>query len=349
MKDESTHHSSFIIQHSAFAPMATLIYQYFGARRGGVIDGRVLIGRQLARGVSIDDPAVSRLHAWIDHRLGTYVLTDAGSRTGTFVNGEGIVRCQLKDGDRIRVGPVDLVFATNGALPDGVETMGLTQRAPVEWFDHGVMFYCKCGAPLWARAQYAGKRGVCRHCDVPVRVPKRTRGKRSAPAVSSAALAKCGVCHSHIVAGEETSACPDCGTTFHVDCWNENYGCSSYGCPQVGVLQPAKGEAVVEAASTPLPVIEEESIDGGAPWDLALLAGSVVGSVVGALLFGVPAIIIALAAVGRLISGKARRRGLVALAVMLALAGVVGGLALSDFWWFSGRHWTPLRRMIHLK
>ncbi|HSV13005.1 MAG TPA: RING finger protein, partial [Tepidisphaeraceae bacterium] len=245
----------------------------------------------------------------------------------------------------------EMVFTSDGELPGDVEAIDLTQMAPVEWLDEGVVFYCKCGAPLWASAKYAGKRGVCRHCDVPVRVPKRKREKRAAdaPRATDAAHAKCGVCHSQIIAGEETSACPDCGTTFHADCWTENYGCSTYGCPQVNALQPAKGEAVAEMTSPPAVMVEErEPGDAGAPWDLVLLASSVVGSLVGALLFGVPAIIVAIASLGRFISGKSRRRGLLALALILSLAGVIGGLALSDFWWFSGRHLTPIRRMVHL-
>jgi hypothetical protein len=321
--------------------MATLIYQQSGSRRGGVIDGRVLIGRRLPHGVTIDDPAVSRLHAWIDRRNGSFVLTDAGSRTGTFVNGEGIVRCQLKHGDQIRVGSIDVTFSADDGLPAGVEKLSLVQHAAVELHDGGVLFYCKCGAPLWVSEKYAGKRGVCRFCEMPLRVPKRKALTKSQKISVSQPLAKakCGVCHSSIDDGEATNSCPDCGTTFHLDCWTENYGCSSYGCPQVNSLQSPKTEV------EDLPVIVQEEPPKKAPWDLLLLAGGVVGSVIGALLFGAPAIIVTVVASARLISGRAQRRGVLALALILSILGVAGGLALSDFWWFSGRHLSMLQRL----
>src|SRR4051812_1163488 len=153
--------------------MATLISQQSGSRRGGVIDGRVLIGRRLPHGVTFDDSAVSRLHAWIDRRNGSFVLTDARSRTGTFVNGAGGVRCQLKHGDQIRVGSIYETFSAAARLPSDVEKLALAQPAAVELYDGGLLFYCKGGAPLWVSDKYAGKRGVCRFCQMPLRLPKR--------------------------------------------------------------------------------------------------------------------------------------------------------------------------------
>ncbi|HEY2588541.1 MAG TPA: FHA domain-containing protein [Tepidisphaeraceae bacterium] len=49
----------------------------------------------------------------------------------------------------------------------------------------------------------------------------------------------CGACQSPISMLEPTTTCPDCGVAFHADCWTENRGCSSYGCKQVGILDPA--------------------------------------------------------------------------------------------------------------
>src|SRR5271170_7997867 len=102
--------SAFCIHHSAFNTMPSLVFEYFGSRLGGTINGRVLIGRKLNHGIVITDPTVSRLHAWIDNKEGIFVLTDAGSRTGTFVNGEAIVRWELQNGDQIQIGPANLTY-----------------------------------------------------------------------------------------------------------------------------------------------------------------------------------------------------------------------------------------------
>src|ERR1700722_2656266 len=90
--------------------MPSLTFEHSGNRSGGIINGRILIGRKLTHGIVITDPAVSRLHAWIDNKEGIFVLTDAGSRTGTFVNGEAIVRWNLKNGEDIGIGPANLIY-----------------------------------------------------------------------------------------------------------------------------------------------------------------------------------------------------------------------------------------------
>jgi hypothetical protein len=40
----------------------------------------------------------------------------------------------------------------------------------------------------------------------------------------------CSICQSDIIAGEQICYCPDCGLPFHHECWEENGGCSAYGC-----------------------------------------------------------------------------------------------------------------------
>jgi ABC-type multidrug transport system ATPase subunit/pSer/pThr/pTyr-binding forkhead associated (FHA) protein len=72
------------------------------------------IGRGVRNDVTLDHPSVSRLHARIVRRNGEFVIQDAGSNNGTFVNGASVAPGQaraLKPGDTIRVGPVKFVFA----------------------------------------------------------------------------------------------------------------------------------------------------------------------------------------------------------------------------------------------
>lgn len=48
----------------------------------------------------------------------------------------------------------------------------------------------------------------------------------------------CPVCCSEILADDEAIVCPDCKMAYHKECWEENMGCATYGCPQAGCLNP---------------------------------------------------------------------------------------------------------------
>ena len=50
-------------------------------------------------------------------------------------------------------------------------------------------------------------------------------------------LRECAICQSSIYPAEKTHPCPKCGLVFHAECWQENFGCASYGCDQVQVGQ----------------------------------------------------------------------------------------------------------------
>jgi hypothetical protein len=157
---------------------------------------------------------------------------------------------------------------------------------------------------------------------------------------------KCAVCHSALMPGEETTACPDCAMTYHAECWRENFGCSSYGCPQVNCLQPKTDPAPALEPATA--VTEPDENLAGTPWELILLAASVVGSLLGALLFGGLAAVVAVLSLAVLMKKRAARRGLLFAAIVICVLGVAGGLALSDLWYFDARHLPPvLARHFH--
>ncbi|HMS66395.1 MAG TPA: RING finger protein [Ignavibacteria bacterium] len=40
----------------------------------------------------------------------------------------------------------------------------------------------------------------------------------------------CPYCQSKIKQGADSIVCPNCGTPHHKECWNENLGCTTYGC-----------------------------------------------------------------------------------------------------------------------
>ena len=73
------------------------------------------IGRRETNDLRLGGSEVSREHAEILGDAGRYMLRDKASRYGTFVNGEPVTECELKTGDRVRLGRgggADLIFLT---------------------------------------------------------------------------------------------------------------------------------------------------------------------------------------------------------------------------------------------
>ncbi|MDA8019330.1 MAG: SpoIIE family protein phosphatase [Thermoanaerobaculia bacterium] len=71
----------------------------------------VTLGRGESNTVQFRDPWLSRLHARVLWRNGAHVLVDAGSRNGTFLNGERLTgRQELKPGDHVTLGNVLLRY-----------------------------------------------------------------------------------------------------------------------------------------------------------------------------------------------------------------------------------------------
>ena len=48
----------------------------------------------------------------------------------------------------------------------------------------------------------------------------------------------CPVCNSPITISDEIIICPSCSIKYHRDCWNENFGCATFGCDRVDHLKP---------------------------------------------------------------------------------------------------------------
>ena len=71
------------------------------------------IGRRETNDLRLGGSEVSREHAEITNSSGRYLLRDKESRYGTFVNGELVTECELRSGDKVRLGRgggADLVF-----------------------------------------------------------------------------------------------------------------------------------------------------------------------------------------------------------------------------------------------
>jgi hypothetical protein len=71
---------------------------------------RMTIGRSPDAEVFLDDVTVSRDHAVLVHRGGSWFLDDSGSLNGTYVNRRRIDSHKLEDGDELQVGKYKLTY-----------------------------------------------------------------------------------------------------------------------------------------------------------------------------------------------------------------------------------------------
>lgn len=87
-----------------------------GAGSRFVLDKPVVsAGRHPESDIFLDDVTVSRRHAEVLHRPEGYVLHDAGSLNGTYLNRERIEEAAISNGDELQIGRFKLVFlATSG-------------------------------------------------------------------------------------------------------------------------------------------------------------------------------------------------------------------------------------------
>lgn len=65
---------------------------------------RLLVGRHWSCDVVLDSPNVSRRHARLLFRDGSWIVRDLDSTNGTHVNGVSVGRCELKPGDELVIG-----------------------------------------------------------------------------------------------------------------------------------------------------------------------------------------------------------------------------------------------------
>ncbi len=73
--------------------------------------GETHIGRDAAKDIGLPmDNTVSRSHARIALEAGGYVLYDAGSTNGAFVNGARVTRYELNTGDVVQIGSTKFKF-----------------------------------------------------------------------------------------------------------------------------------------------------------------------------------------------------------------------------------------------
>lgn len=95
--------------------------------------GEMLVGRSGDVQIVLSEDMVSRRHARIAYDGQKITIEDLGSTNGTFVNGEKIKRCDLKEGDRVLIGSsiFKVVYADQAAAGPrrrpGEDNLGRTQ------------------------------------------------------------------------------------------------------------------------------------------------------------------------------------------------------------------------------
>ena len=280
----------------------------------------------------IEHPAVSRTHAIIESTDGAFFIADNGSKNGTIVGDQPVTaKRQLNDGDRIAIGPAVLTFyaSDDAAEAPGPSTLSETHA--------GMLMDCECGAKLWVPKEMIGGRGQCQKCGRTL-----TLGPAKAAPAKPVATRTCSICQWKIEPNQSQVTCPACGLVFHEDCWNENRGCSAYGCSQVNVLdKPDDVEAVMEEIGHPPPV--DQLRQHRLPWEFVLLAASVVGSLLGLLVFGAVALATMRVSGGYLLrQGRKSRVPVLVAAMGVSLVGIIAGVLVSSFWWL-GVHFGRLK------
>lgn len=70
----------------------------------------VSIGRHTDSSIPLEDITVSRRHTEIHHTDGRYIVRDAGSLNGTYVNQQRVDVAELQQGDELQVGKYRFVF-----------------------------------------------------------------------------------------------------------------------------------------------------------------------------------------------------------------------------------------------
>ena len=76
-----------------------------------LVEGETTIGRHPDCHIVVEAGAVSRFHAKVLKNGNDFLVSDAGSRNGTFLNGQQVDKPEvLRPGDRIQISDVELVF-----------------------------------------------------------------------------------------------------------------------------------------------------------------------------------------------------------------------------------------------
>jgi hypothetical protein len=236
--------------------------------------------------------------------------------------------------------------------------MAESQTRPRE---SGIRFRCECGAELLIAAKYIGQVKHCPKCQATFTVPAaeslnaKPLSSRRTPQISLSRTsavdsvaescianeATCAVCQCSLLPDDDRTLCPECGLPHHTDCWNENFGCSAYGCGQVNALKPGPdiqiGSGMLGALiqrPAPPPVSVAFANETNSLWEYAFLVASVVGFLLGVVTYGVPCFLAGTALVAFVFSrgGRVNWKALAPAGLICLLGFVIGVLSSSHIY-----------------
>ncbi len=99
-------------------------------------EATITLGRGERNDIVLPEPAASRVNSEIVGHLGVWTVRDRASSNGTFVNGRKVREQVLKDGDKLKIGTVELKFFAPGG--EGTANFAASQpdtptrtRAPI--------------------------------------------------------------------------------------------------------------------------------------------------------------------------------------------------------------------------
>lgn len=109
-------------------------------------EGETVVGRDAKAGLALEDARISRRHALLTRSGSRVVVSDLGSRNGTFLNGRRVdsVAQRLTPGDVLKVGDFTLVFDPQGAIvfaqnPAVAGMRAVLQKAPGDVIHSGMV------------------------------------------------------------------------------------------------------------------------------------------------------------------------------------------------------------------
>lgn len=211
-------------------------------------------------------------------------------------------------------------------------------------------FRCSCGKLLKANTKMTGRKGKCKSCGALQVIPDIA----DAEAVADANIAAegiqelCSICQSIIEDDDDRTSCSACDLPFHEECWEENLGCSAYGCENVDALKEGPdirigAGANVAASMTSLPSLQgrqskprpQPRAEDDSVTDYVLLGVSAIAAVVGFVTCGVPNLFVGIFAVWRM-AVHTRKKNSAALSIstiVLNSLGLLIGLCSSLGFW----------------
>jgi hypothetical protein len=129
-------------------------------------------------------------------------------------------------------------------------------------------------------------------------------------------------------------ACPACKLPFHAECWNENRGCSAFGCSQVNVKEKP---IVIEPVMVANPGDRtREPPPAEFPHEYLYLAASVCCFVLSLFTWGCPSLLCLLGVMVLLAKNREPRHpSILLLGVLASILGLVIGALVSRSLWLD--------------